>query len=270
MCSSDLLQKNMFPTDDWARCTCDQAPEDAYRPLSADECRDLAGSGLVALGSLSQSGTQTTDGSLTFDHELAKGVDSLAWRRIHVASWDTPSTLAARLTHSSASRPLHSRITASRLESEPKVDEQQLSTTSDSTIHPASNLPSTADAVGGDGVTKQRQVDISVIVPTYNRADWIGDALQSLIDQKTDDRFSFDIHVVDNASSDATAAVIAQVAAVSPIPVVYHRQELPGDAPTRNLGVARSTGPWLAFFDDDQLAEPMWPQLRRASCRERV
>jgi len=99
---------------------------------------------------------------------------------------------------------------------------------------------------------------ISVIVPTYNRESWIGEAIRSLLSQETSDQFSYDIHVVDNASSDGTADVVERLAAESPIKIHYHFQELPGDAPTRNLGVAQSAGQWLAFFDDDQLAEPNW------------
>ncbi len=251
-------QESMFPTDDWARRTRDQAPDDVYRPLNASECRELVKSGLISLGSLSRSGTSTTDGSLVFDHELAKGVDGLDWTRVHVASWDTSNTLASRLNHFADSRRTHSDVAVRRLDSNPTANGAHLASSADSPKHTVTLCPSNEAAPGGNGEVKRPAVDISVIVPTYNRAHWIEEALQSLIDQETDDGFSFDIHIVDNASSDATAAVIAKVAAASSIRVVYHRQEIPGDAPTRNVGVAGSTGAWLAFFDDDQLAEPAW------------
>ena len=45
---------------------------------------------------------------------------------------------------------------------------------------------------------------ISVIVPTYNRCHWLGGALESLFRQETGGDFSYEIVVVDNASSDAT------------------------------------------------------------------
>lgn len=228
--SSHFSHEIMFPADDWARRHQDAVPADAYRPLNADECRELAGSGLIALGSLSPAGTRAKDGSLSFDDRLVQGLDRLAWKHVHAASWDNAGTLAARLVGSTTRQAASANAGHAR---RPKI-------------------------AGGSAAAERPPVAISVIVPTYNRAHWLGAALQSLIDQETDGRFTFDIHVVDNASSDTTAAVIARVAAASPIAIHSHRQESPGDAPTRNLGVAKSAGQWLAFFDDDQLAEPAW------------
>ena len=60
---------------------------------------------------------------------------------------------------------------------------------------------------------------ISVIVPTYNRCHWLGGALESLFRQETGGDFSFEIVVVDNASSDATKETVERVAADAPVPV---------------------------------------------------
>ena len=44
------------------------------------------------------------------------------------------------------------------------------------------------------------------------------------------------------------------------------RDDVPGDAPSRNRGIAEAQGAWVAFFDDDQLAAPDWLlQLHRAA-----
>jgi len=99
---------------------------------------------------------------------------------------------------------------------------------------------------------------ISIIVPTYNRAQWLAAALETLACQQTEGEFVYEIIVVDNASTDSTAAVVRQFAETAPAPTFYLRQETPGDAPTRNLGVEHSRGEWLAFFDDDQFAQPDW------------
>ncbi|HEX3724969.1 MAG TPA: glycosyltransferase family A protein, partial [Pirellulales bacterium] len=107
---------------------------------------------------------------------------------------------------------------------------------------------------------------ISVIMPTYNRAEMLGGALESLLHQETGGAFAYEIVVVDNASTDSTQAVVQQVAAHAPIPVRYYYQDVPGDAPTRNVGVAHASGEWLAFVDDDELAAPDWlRQLYRAA-----
>ena len=99
---------------------------------------------------------------------------------------------------------------------------------------------------------------ISVIVPTYNRAHWLDEALATLEKQATEGLFKFDVLVIDNASSDNTREVVESRAAKSPITIHYCHQTTPGDAPTRNEGLRRSTSDWYAFFDDDQLAVPHW------------
>jgi glycosyltransferase involved in cell wall biosynthesis len=107
---------------------------------------------------------------------------------------------------------------------------------------------------------------ISVILPTYNRAEMLGDALMSLLGQETGGEFNYEIVVVDNASTDATKVTVERMAARSPVPVRYLYHEVPGDAPSRNCGIAAARGAWLAFFDDDQLAAPDWlRQLYRAT-----
>ncbi|MCA9245776.1 MAG: glycosyltransferase family 2 protein [Planctomycetales bacterium] len=100
--------------------------------------------------------------------------------------------------------------------------------------------------------------DISIVVCTFNRADMLRDALMSLTRLESKGAFSFEILVVDNASTDHTPQVAAEVAAGSSIAVRYVREERQGVACARNRGLAEATGQWIAFFDDDQLAEPDW------------
>lgn len=99
---------------------------------------------------------------------------------------------------------------------------------------------------------------ISVIVPTYNRCEMLRGALESLMCQATHGTLAYEIIVVDNASTDATKAVVEQLAAESPVPLRYFYEATPGPAPARNCGVEHAEGEWLAFFDDDELATPDW------------
>jgi len=99
---------------------------------------------------------------------------------------------------------------------------------------------------------------LSVIVPTFNRADWLANALHSLTRQQTGGKFEFEIVVCDNASTDNTASVVASVAESSMVPIRYCFQSKVGDAPTRNRALQEASGQWLAFFDDDQLAPENW------------
>jgi succinoglycan biosynthesis protein ExoM len=83
-------------------------------------------------------------------------------------------------------------------------------------------------------------------------------ALESLVRQETGDEFSYEVIVVDNASTDATETVVERVAAESSVPVRCFYHEVPGPASARNCGLANAQGEWLAFFDDDELATTDW------------
>ena len=106
--------------------------------------------------------------------------------------------------------------------------------------------------------TTAQETRISVIVPSYNRAYYLDGALESLVRQETDGRFEYEVVIVDNASTDNTREVVEAFAATSPVTVRYLHESKPGDAPPRNKGIRESAGEWLAFFDDDQFAEPHW------------
>jgi GT2 family glycosyltransferase len=98
---------------------------------------------------------------------------------------------------------------------------------------------------------------ISVIVCTHNRAAMLRDALQSLAGVETAGRFAVEIVVVDNASSDETAGIVKRLQQQSPnTRYIYEGKK--GIATARNRGYREAKGEWIAFFDDDQLAEPNW------------
>jgi glycosyltransferase involved in cell wall biosynthesis len=100
--------------------------------------------------------------------------------------------------------------------------------------------------------------DISIVVCTQNRSALLRGALQSLCNLETEALFDYEIVVVDNASTDATPRVIAEIAAESPDPIRGVREPERGIVPARNRGIRESRGQWIAFFDDDQIADPQW------------
>ena len=99
---------------------------------------------------------------------------------------------------------------------------------------------------------------VSIIVVTYNRAKMLCGALESLSRQETGGMFSFDIIVIDNTSTDNTVFVVKDFARTSKVPVRYILEKNKGVAYARNRGIRESSGDWIAFFDDDQLADPNW------------
>jgi glycosyltransferase involved in cell wall biosynthesis len=114
---------------------------------------------------------------------------------------------------------------------------------------------------------------ISVVVCTHNRAELLRGALASLSNMATDDRFTYEIVVVDNASTDATPQTIAAAAAESKNPLRGVREAEKGIVAARNRGIRESSGRWIAFFDDDQLADRRWLvelYLGAVECHARV
>jgi glycosyltransferase involved in cell wall biosynthesis len=99
---------------------------------------------------------------------------------------------------------------------------------------------------------------ISIIVPTYNRSEMLGGAIESLLRQETDGKFSYEILIIDDASTDGTGNVVREIMKRFPGRVRSVMGEGKGVTRAMNIGIAESRGQWLAFFDDDQLADPDW------------
>ncbi|HZN54227.1 MAG TPA: glycosyltransferase family A protein [Candidatus Polarisedimenticolaceae bacterium] len=91
--------------------------------------------------------------------------------------------------------------------------------------------------------------EISVVIPTYNRARLVAEAIDSALAQTFADR---EIVVVDDGSTDATEATLARYR--ERIRVV--RKPNGGEASARNAGVREARGTWIAFLDSDDRWEP--------------
>ena len=94
---------------------------------------------------------------------------------------------------------------------------------------------------------------ITVIIPTYNRAFLLHRALASVLAQK---RPCNEVIVVDDGSTDETAAVVTALARTAPMPIRLLRQENQGAAAARNRGVEAARGDLLAFLDSDDWWQP--------------
>jgi glycosyltransferase involved in cell wall biosynthesis len=104
-------------------------------------------------------------------------------------------------------------------------------------------------------------VSVSVIVPTRNRAHLLPTTLRSVLRQREVD---FEVVVVDDASTDDTAAVIGGCGD-SRVRLLRHAAAR-GPNAARNSGARKAFGGWIAFIDDDDVWAPdkLLRQLRAA------
>lgn len=107
-------------------------------------------------------------------------------------------------------------------------------------------------------MTDQPKPGVTVAIATRNRADRLAGLLAALSAQ-TMPADQFDVVIVDDASTDDTASVLAELARSTTLPllVVTNERQL-GPAASRNVAWRAAGAPVVAFTDDDCLPEPEW------------
>lgn len=91
---------------------------------------------------------------------------------------------------------------------------------------------------------------VSVVIPAYNQADYLGQAIQSVINQTYQD---WELIVVDDGSTDNTAKVLSRFSDARISYIYQANKGLPG---ARNTGIELSSGEYLAFLDSDDYYHP--------------
>lgn len=87
---------------------------------------------------------------------------------------------------------------------------------------------------------------ISVITPTYNRADFLPEAVRSVLDQTFKD---FELLIVDDGSTDNTPEVLEPF--LKDGRVLYEFQQNQGQSAARNRALAKARGQFICFLDSD-------------------
>ena len=92
---------------------------------------------------------------------------------------------------------------------------------------------------------------ISIIIPSYNRANLISDTLDSLINQIYQ---NWECIIVDDGSTDDTLIVVESYCMKDIRFKLLNREREPKGAPTcRNIGLANANGEFLIFLDSDDI-----------------
>jgi glucosyl-dolichyl phosphate glucuronosyltransferase len=99
-------------------------------------------------------------------------------------------------------------------------------------------------------------IRISAVICTLNRAEYLRQAVKSLVDQ-TLSKDQYEIIVVDNGSSDQTKQIVLEE--FSDIPNIrYMYEPLLGLNLARNTGWKNAYGEYVAYLDDDAIASSQW------------
>lgn len=100
--------------------------------------------------------------------------------------------------------------------------------------------------------------DVAVVIPTLRRLDGLERALRSVFAQTGAlDRLAA-VVVADNDPDGSAAPLVEHLRAESPVPLIYAPAPEPGVATARNVGLAATDAPLIAFLDDDEAASPGW------------
>ena len=91
---------------------------------------------------------------------------------------------------------------------------------------------------------------ITAILPTWNRAEWLEKSIQSVLDQTFGD---FELVVVDDASTDSTAEIIERYSGKIRT-IVFSENR--GVSAARNAAISTSDSEWIAFLDSDDFWHP--------------
>ena len=101
---------------------------------------------------------------------------------------------------------------------------------------------------------------ISVVTPSYNRADELDYLLQSLSLQ-TIDHSTFESIISDDGSTDSTEALVNSWKEKASFKIKYITQDNKGPGSARNYGLEESTGDLILFIDSDCEANENWLKI---------
>ncbi len=98
-------------------------------------------------------------------------------------------------------------------------------------------------------------LDISIIIPTYNRPEELQNCLASILEQTV---LPGELIIVDDGNLEQIP--LAGKLAKASIKVLYHKKDTPGLTASRNVGIGLATGGIIFFLDDDVVLYPHYTE----------
>jgi glycosyltransferase involved in cell wall biosynthesis len=93
-------------------------------------------------------------------------------------------------------------------------------------------------------------IDVSIIIPLYNKEDWIIKTLESVENQTC---VNWECLIIDDQSSDASYSLVSDYIKQKGVRYRLISKDNSGQSATRNLGIANAAGRYIAFLDADDL-----------------
>nr|WP_316928072.1 glycosyltransferase family 2 protein [Gillisia marina] len=85
---------------------------------------------------------------------------------------------------------------------------------------------------------------VSVIMPAYNSADFIAEAIQSVLQQTYK---NWELLIIDDASKDSTISIIEKIKSADPRIQLFQNKTNQGAGVSRNIGIKAARGPIWHF-----------------------
>lgn len=91
---------------------------------------------------------------------------------------------------------------------------------------------------------------ISIVMPAYNSEKYIAKSIESVFNQTYK---NWELIIIDDCSVDSTQTIIEEYSMSNEKVIVITNSENKGVSESRNKGIQRATGSWIAFLDSDDL-----------------
>lgn len=118
--------------------------------------------------------------------------------------------------------------------------------------HPLTSVLATVAVSGTPAWQAASDPAVSIVIPAYNAAETLGEALDSVLRQSSP---NWECIVIDDGSTDSTGAIAERYAARDARVRVIH-QPNGGEGAARNTGLAEAQYEWLLFLDADDWITP--------------
>lgn len=105
---------------------------------------------------------------------------------------------------------------------------------------------------------------ITVVMPAYNAEQYIGAAIESILNQTFQD---FELIIVDDGSTDQTRDIIQEYAGKDSR-IRFLQSDHGGSSQARNIGIKKATRPWIAMMDADDISLPQRFEIQLAAAKE--